>query len=83
MVGSARYLMKPIDLTRVLEAIGQLLKVQLKHAGSLAPPAVRTLRHVTKSDRRPPVHHVKGLMSLGQIGHIRGIQSKLDELSSE
>jgi hypothetical protein len=32
---------------------------------------------------RPPVRHVEELIGLGQLGHIRAIQLKLDEIGSE
>ena len=32
---------------------------------------------------QPPLQHIEELKKLGQIGHIRGIQSKLDELEND
>lgn len=32
---------------------------------------------------RPPVRHIEALIGLGEIGYVRGIQLKLDEIGSE
>jgi hypothetical protein len=37
----------------------------------------------TPGGLRPPVQHVEDLISLGQMGHIRAIQLKLDEIGAE
>ena len=72
------YLMKPIDIPRLIELIGQVLRLDWRyerdeHAVSWKP----------ETGKRPPVRHVEELMALGQMGYIRGIQVKLDEITSE
>ena len=74
------YLMKPIDIPRLLETIRQLLKLEWQYEAEhriTAPP----WRPDTGS--RPPVKHVEELIGLGQLGHIRAIQLKLDEIGNE
>jgi hypothetical protein len=73
------YLMKPIDIPRLLEAIRQLLKIEWTYQS--APVAVAHWRADTGS--RPPFKYVQELMGLGQIGYVRAIQLKLDEIDSE
>ncbi|WP_316179004.1 MULTISPECIES: ATP-binding protein [unclassified Bradyrhizobium] len=71
------YLMKPIDIPRLLEAIRQLLKLEWSYQTDMpvAPPRWRP-----DTGSRPPLKYVEELMSLGQIGYIRAIQLKLDEI---
>jgi hypothetical protein len=73
------YLMKPIDIPRLLELIGQLLKIewQYERDDEIVAP------QWTPSGLRPPVQHVEDLISLGQMGHIRAIQLKLDEIGGD
>ena len=72
------YLMKPIDIPRLLETIRQLLKIEwTDDTDQVATPCWRP-----ETCSRPPVKHVEELIGLGQIGHIRGIQVKLDEIDS-
>ena len=72
------YLMKPIDIPRLLETIRQLLKIEwTDDADQVAAPCWRP-----ETCSRPSVKHVEELIGLGQIGHIRGIQVKLDEIDS-
>jgi CheY-like chemotaxis protein len=73
------YLMKPIDIPRLLETIRQLLKIEWTYQS--APIAVAHWRADTGS--RPPFKYVQELMGLGQIGYVRAIQLKLDEIDSE
>jgi signal transduction histidine kinase/CheY-like chemotaxis protein len=70
------YLMKPIDIPRLLEAISQLLKLEWAYETEMvAAPLWRP-----ESGPRPPLQYVEELMGLGQIGYIRAIQLKLDEI---
>ncbi|WP_315780647.1 MULTISPECIES: ATP-binding protein [unclassified Bradyrhizobium] len=73
------YLMKPIDIPRLLEAIRQLLKLEWSYQTDM-PVAQPHWRPDTGS--RPPLKYVEELMGLGQIGYIRAIQLKLDEIGS-
>ena len=73
------YLMKPIDIPRLLETIRQLLKIEWQYGSDqIAVPFWRP-----ESGSRPPVRHIEALMGLGQIGYVKGIQLKLDEIGSE
>jgi signal transduction histidine kinase/ActR/RegA family two-component response regulator len=72
------YLMKPIDIPRLLETIRQLLKIEWNYdTDQVITPCWRP-----ETGSRPPVKHVEELIGLGQIGHIKGIQVKLDEIDS-
>ena len=73
------YLMKPIDIPQALETIRQLLKIEWRYETDevVAP------RWQPETGPRPPVRHVEELIGLGQIGYVKGIQVKLDEIGSE
>lgn len=74
------YLMKPIDIPRLLETIRQLLKIEWQYeaAEPAAPPPWKP-----DSGTRPPVKYLEELIDLGQLGYIRAIQLKLDEIGNE
>ena len=74
------YLMKPIDIPRLLETIRQLLKLEWQYE---AEDAAVTPVWRPDTGSRPPVKHVEELIRLGQLGHIRAIQLKLDEIGNE
>jgi signal transduction histidine kinase/CheY-like chemotaxis protein/purine-cytosine permease-like protein len=73
------YLMKPIDIPRLLELIGQLLKLDWQYESDQVPVAPWK----PSRDLRPPVQHVEELISLGQMGYIRAIQLKLDQIGTD
>jgi signal transduction histidine kinase/CheY-like chemotaxis protein len=73
------YLMKPIDVSRLLEQIGQLLKIEWQYAAHESPDPVWT----PGSGPLPSAQDVQELIELGQIGHVRAIQAKLDQLGSD
>ncbi len=73
------YLMKPIDIPRLLETIRQLLKLEWQYGSN--GTAVPLWRPETGS--KPPLRHIEALIGLGQIGYVKGIQLKLDEIGSE
>ncbi|GKQ49804.1 ATP-binding protein [Bradyrhizobium sp. Ce-3] len=73
------YLMKPIDIPRLLETIRQLLKIEWQYEAEPAPLP----QWKPDSGSRPPVKYVEELISLGQLGYIRAIQLKLDEIGNE
>ncbi|MDI4232828.1 ATP-binding protein [Bradyrhizobium sp. Arg237L] len=73
------YLMKPIDIPRLLETIRLLLKLDWQHdADEVAVPQWQP-----ESGSRPPVKYIEELIGLGQLGYIRAIQLKLDEIGTE
>jgi signal transduction histidine kinase/purine-cytosine permease-like protein/ActR/RegA family two-component response regulator len=73
------YLMKPIDIPRLLETIRQLLRIEWQHDAD----EVRVPQWKPDSGSRPPVKYVEELIGLGQLGYIRAIQVKLDEIGSD
>ncbi|WP_050400066.1 hybrid sensor histidine kinase/response regulator [Bradyrhizobium embrapense] len=73
------YLMKPIDIPRLLETIRQLLKIEWQYEAEQVPPP----QWKPDTGSRPPVKYVEELISLGQLGYIRAIQLKLDEIGNE
>jgi CheY-like chemotaxis protein len=73
------YLMKPIDIPRLLETIRQLLKLEWQYETD----QIATLRWKPDRDQRPPVKDVEELIDLGQMGYIRAIQVKLDTLGTD
>ncbi|MDD1522834.1 MULTISPECIES: hybrid sensor histidine kinase/response regulator [Bradyrhizobium] len=73
------YLMKPIDIPRLLATIRQLLKIEWQYGSDeVAVP----LWH-PETGSKPPLRHIEALIGLGQIGYVNGIQLKLDEIGSE
>ena len=73
------YLMKPIDIPRLLELIRQLLKIEWQYADEeTASPQWHP-----DSGLRPPASQVEELINLGQLGYIRAIQIKLDEIGTD
>jgi CheY-like chemotaxis protein len=73
------YLMKPIDIPKLLELIRQLLRIEWQYeTDQIAVPYWRP-----GSGSRPPVKHVEELIGLGQMGYIRAIQVKLDEIGTD
>ncbi len=72
------YLMKPVKLDRLLEQLGRLLGLEwITQAPSQAVLASPQISRIRKPE------HLAALQQLGQIGHLRGILSKLDEISAE
>jgi hypothetical protein len=73
------YLMKPIDIPRLLELIRQLLKFEWQYEQEQVTAAKWKPGHGS----RPPASQVEELINLGQLGYIRAIQVKLDEIGAE
>ncbi|MCA1527451.1 ATP-binding protein [Bradyrhizobium yuanmingense] len=73
------YLMKPIDIPRMLATIRQLLKIEWQYGShEIAVPFWHP-----ETGSKPPLRHIEALIGLGQIGYVKGIQLKLDEIGSE
>ncbi|MDA9546117.1 ATPase [Bradyrhizobium sp. CCBAU 45321] len=73
------YLMKPIDIPRLLATIRQLLKIEWQYGShEVAVPFWHP-----ETGSKPPLRHIEALIGLGQIGYVKGIQLKLDEIGSE
>ena len=72
------YLMKPIDIPRLLELIRQLLRIEWQYDScDIAIPQWRP-----ETGCRPPAQDIDELLNLGGMGYIRAIQVKLDEIRS-
>jgi signal transduction histidine kinase/CheY-like chemotaxis protein len=72
------YLMKPIDIPRLLELIRQLLRIEWQYANE----QVAAPHWHPDNGLRPSAEHVEELIGLGRLGYIRAIQVKLDEIGS-
>ena len=73
------YLMKPIDIPRLLEQIRQLLKIEWQYeSGEIAPAQWKP-----ETGSRPQPRDVEELIDLGQMGYIRAIQLKLEEMATD
>ncbi len=71
------YLMKPFDIPRLLELIGHFLRIEWRHErDAAAAPVWRP-----SADSRPPAREIQELVQLGEIGHVRAIEHKLDQLA--
>src|SRR5438876_3679308 len=73
------YLMKPIDIPKLVETIRQLLKIEWQYEAEQIPEP----RWKPETGSRPPVKYVEELIGLGQLGYIRAIQIKLDEIGHD
>jgi CheY-like chemotaxis protein len=73
------YLMKPIDIPRLLELVRQLLKIDWKYETD----QLVVTHWKPETGSRPPPKDVEELINLGQIGYVRAIQVKLDTLNSD
>lgn len=73
------YMMKPIDVHRLLEHIGQLLRLQWHQTHGSQPNV--TLPPL--GGARPSMNDVAELRDLAQIGHVKAIQRKLDKLDAD
>jgi signal transduction histidine kinase/CheY-like chemotaxis protein len=71
------YLMKPIDLRQLLKTIHVLLDIEwIYDSQEMAAPS----SPVTSTLQLPPGDDIDELISLGEIGHVRRIQEKLNEI---
>jgi CheY-like chemotaxis protein len=74
------FVMKPIDIQLLLERVGSLLGLKWIHETPLPSPANDQEFNTLPTESR---HHLDDLYQLGRIGHVRGIQAKLQEIESE
>ncbi len=73
------YLMKPVRLERLLESSAQTLALEwISRAAEQEP-----LRAGVTGGEKPAPEHPDALCQLGQIGHLRGILLKLDEIGTQ
>lgn len=66
---------KPFEIGQLLACVEKLLGLAWIEAAEEAPAAADT-------PYRPAAHHVRDLMRLGKIGHVRGIDAKLVEIEA-
>ena len=74
------FLAKPIGVQHMLATLARLL--DLEWIRDTAPAAADAAPSFMASEIPPP-RHLGELRRLGRIGHIRGIEAKLDEIASE
>lgn len=73
------FVMKPVNVQVLLDAIAGVLHLNWKRE-PISPPQREektALQHSFSS------HHLADLYQLGRIGHVRGIQAKLEEIARE
>ncbi len=75
------FLIKPIDVQRMLECLATQLDLQWIHAAAV--PQAEPADHGGHTLPAHSRHHVDDLYQLGLIGHVRGIQAKLRELEGD
>ncbi|HMK81371.1 MAG TPA: ATP-binding protein [Xanthobacteraceae bacterium] len=75
------YLMKPVHLRQLLEQMHILLDIEWTYDRTIDPTPSLPLKSLAAMDI-PPDHELDDLMRLGEIGHIRGIEAKLDALAT-
>jgi CheY-like chemotaxis protein len=72
------FVMKPIDVQTLLAAMASVLRLKWQYEVAHASPAAE----VSLSDHRLSSEQIAELYQLGRIGHVRGIQAKLNEVES-
>jgi CheY-like chemotaxis protein len=75
------FLIKPIDMQRMLECLALQLNLQWEYEAGAFP--VRGAEHGGADLPVHSQHHVDDLYQLGLIGHVRGIQAKLREMETD
>jgi signal transduction histidine kinase len=76
------YLMKPFNIRDLLDRIGKRLTLEWHR--DAADMAERTKPSPTFTGEDVPApHHLNDLYKLGEIGYVRGIHAKLDEIERE
>jgi signal transduction histidine kinase/CheY-like chemotaxis protein len=76
------FMMKPIDIQLLIERVGHLLEVEWLYELPSAQVAAVTDEQVIAPSGEA-LHHIDDLYRLGRIGHVRGIEAKLQEIEAE
>lgn len=77
------YLMKPLRLPLLLETLKRLMGLEwIERPAEAVQPAHGT-PVAFAADLIPSPEHLRSLQQMGEIGHIRGILTKLDEIGEE
>jgi CheY-like chemotaxis protein len=74
------FLIKPIDMQRLLECLAAQLGLQWIHEPAAGAAGAESSEAGLPGHSR---HHVDDLYQLGLIGHVRGIQAKLREMEND
>lgn len=73
------YLIKPMNITSLLDKIQALLKLEwVYESDGLDRDATAQVYAIAP----PSARHIEDLLHLGQIGYVRGIQAKLDDIEN-
>ncbi|PWR23085.1 ATP-binding protein [Zavarzinia compransoris] len=75
------FLVKPVHLRRLFETIGRVLNLSWTHEA--ASPAAIAGPPRFDAAALPPARHLQDLLKLGEIGYVRGIRAKLDEIDQQ
>jgi signal transduction histidine kinase/CheY-like chemotaxis protein len=75
------YLMKPLQLSTLFETLKNLLHLEWRYDAIVHTAPVELNLRALDAGQIPPAEQLVSLRYLGQIGHVRGILSKLDEVS--
>lgn len=75
------YIMKPVDLRQLLETIHSLLNIEWTYEPE-RPPSRSHARPEPSPAPAPPARDIDELIHLAQIGYVRGIQDKLDDIAA-
>jgi CheY-like chemotaxis protein len=73
------FVMKPVDVQLLLERVGEVLGLKWIYESQTPTLQLETVSTLPSSSR----HHIDDLYQLGRIGHVRGIQAKLQEIEAE
>jgi signal transduction histidine kinase/CheY-like chemotaxis protein/purine-cytosine permease-like protein len=73
------FLIKPIDMQRLLECLATQLDLRWIYAGNAASAPEQDDAGLPARSQ----HHIDDLYQLGLIGHVRGIQAKLREMEND
>ena len=77
------YLMKPLQISALLEALKQALDLQWVFDENDQPPHASLALDCLAPSQIPARHQLVELRKLGQMGYIRGILNKLEEIGRE
>ena len=77
------FIVKPVHLRRLFATIGRVLKLTWTHEEATVPAAPGGGRIAFDRQGIPSGRHLEELLKLGEIGYVRGILAKLDEIDQQ